>query len=647
MANFIPSPLEAPHDFVLYKDVRIPMSDGAELSADISFPSVNGVADLGKAYPVILSRSPYRDLGMAVAPPHWAYFCAERGYVYVYCSVRGTGRSDGVFEPMANEGWGASCDGYGGRTDGIDTLNWILAQPWCDGHVATTGKSYLGGTQYLLHLSCDAPELVTCVIDSPAVNSFGGSWVYQQDFLDTACALWWPFQMAMPPRHLDLLPQAAQEGIQQDLEAMSDEAEDADVEAFYAGLRARHSLRDIPVVRHLDYYQRWLDNRDNPAFFAYNDVLSRPHATERPLLFHTGWFDLFSMNALEGFRQTVRQAPTEQAAQSHRLVVGAWGHTPNPQVRRFPESETDDRLMSMDWIEQQLRGQESPYFRDNPVSLFVMGENRWRGEQEWPLSDEQRTRLYLHSEGSANTLAGDGTLSAQAPEQAEPADRYAYDPADPVSFPGGIGVTCGGQCDQREAEQRQDVLTYTGEVLEEDVEVTGYVTARLYAATSAEDTDFFMRLLDVCPDGTVWNVVAGGRRGRYVREGRTRPVPLVPGEVYAYDVSLRATSYVFKAGHRIRVDVTSSDTLHADVNPNAYLDLNSCTAADYVVAEQRVLHDAEHASYVELPVIPASHERRWIDEWPFSARITGVESIWASFEPESRPVRRCKGSELS
>ncbi|MFL0582831.1 CocE/NonD family hydrolase [Solibacillus silvestris] len=631
MSNFLPSKTDDFHDYVVYRDVRIPMRDGVELSANICFPSKDGVVDFNKKYPVLLNRSPYGDPAseFSAIPTQMEYFAVERDFVFILNWTRGTFRSDGVLEPMVNEGWGE-------KQDGVDTVNWIVNQSWCNGKVATMGASYLGGTQYLLQLAGDIPGLETSVITCPAVNSSDGGWIYTGEFLDASTAALWPIRRIGDQCNYNHLSEETKVAILADNELLGDLIQYPQ-KLNLAKLHAEHSLRDIPIARHVPYYQKWLDNRDNPEFFDYSNTKNRKHDVKKPQLFISGWYDLFNLNTLTGFKKMVEDAPSEEIAKGHRLIVGPWNHVYNPIVRQYPEADTDQRLFTMEWIEQQLNGLPSEFFQKNPVSLFVMGENRWRSELTWPLADAAMTRYYIHSNGNANTLYGRGTLSTEPPTVEETPDKYLADPANPVVSYGGHGVTCGGQADQRLVEVRPDVLIYTSEPLEEDMEVTGYIRATLYAATSATDTDFIMKLVDVAPDGLAYNVVTGGRRGRYLKNGRNKPVALTPGQVEEYNIELQATSYVFKKGHRIRVDICSSDSLNVDVNPNAFIDISSATKEDYVVAVQTVYHDVNRPSMIELPIIPASHPRSWIDEWPFSAKLTGVETMKAQFLPPNKP----------
>jgi putative CocE/NonD family hydrolase len=270
-----------------------------------------------------------------------------------------------------------------------------------------------------------------------------------------------------------------------------------------------------------------------------------------------------------------------------------------------PAANVDFDSLYVPWFAHWLKGENNPYMNEPPVRLFVMGDNQWRSEREWPLARTQFTKYYIHSEGRANGAAGDGVLDRTAPK-AEPPDRYTYDPNDPVPTVGGnlmFNPTPPGPFDQAVPERRGDVLVYTTAPLTADVEVTGPITMTLYAASSARDTDFAAKLVDVYPDGKAINLGDGIIRARY-RESPTFATEklLEPGMMYEYTIDLWATSNVFKRGHRIRVDVSSSNFPKYDRNLNtgnvAHLDTQVRTAS------QTIYHDAQHPSAIILPVIP-------------------------------------------
>jgi hypothetical protein len=258
---------------------------------------------------------------------------------------------------------------------------------------------------------------------------------------------------------------------------------------------------------------------------------------------------------------------------------------------------------SLAWFDHWLRGADNEV-KDWPrVRIFIMGENKWRAENEWPLARTVYTNYYLHSNGSANTLNGDGTLSTTAPTTDEPEDKYAYDPKDPAPSRGGnnLGLDLGPK-NQVKIERRKDVLCYTTEVLKSDVEVTGPISAIIFAASDAVDTDFTVKLVDVYPDGKAVNIQDGIVRAMYRNNDPTRPTPLTPGAVEEYKISLWASSNLFKAGHRIRVEVSSSNFPRYNRNLNTGEPV--ATGARTVVANQVIHHDADHPSHIILPVIP-------------------------------------------
>lgn len=630
--NFIPSKAEEQHDWVVYRDVRIPVRDGIEISTNIYFPATNGEVDFSKKYPVIMNRTGYMGKNGEdyFYPAGMQYYALELGYVVINSGSRGTFKSGGdKMRPLMDEGWSE-------HPDGVDVTNWIARQPWCDGRIATTGMSWMGNTQYSLWLADEVPEsLVTSAIANPAMNSIDGGWVYKDEFLDQGCCEIWALLNIQDQINTGRFPADVVEQIKKDDIELGNAR--TDPYAFrvlnIAELQMNYGLENIPVIKHVPFYRKWLENRDNPDFFFYNDIRTRRHDIKKPNLFIGSWYDLFNNNTLYGYEHMVEEAPSKEIAEAHRLIVGPWPHTGiAPMLRQYPASNIDMRMMNMEWIQQQVNGVKSEYFEDNPVTLFDVGACKWRSEKSWPIPDAEAKKYYLHSMGPANTMLGMGFLSEELPGTDEAPDNYMYDPANPIMNPGGHSLV-GGQCDQRFVEMRPDVLCYTTGILAEDVDVTGYVRATLFAVTSAEDTDFIMKLVDVCPDGNCYNVLTGGRRGRYLKNGRSNPTPLIPGEINTYQIELHAICCTFQKGHRIRVEICSSDALNFDINPNAFIDLNKAKKEDYVVAAQTIYHDAEHPSFIELPVIPENHAYNWFEEWPFDSALTGWDYAMTTIAP--------------
>jgi putative CocE/NonD family hydrolase len=265
------------------------------------------------------------------------------------------------------------------------------------------------------------------------------------------------------------------------------------------------------------------------------------------------------------------------------------------------EAVIELHAIQLRWFDHFLKGVSNGVLDEAPIRLFVMGDNRWRDEYEWPLARTQYTNVYLRSSGKANSLRGNGGLSFSAPGE-EPPDHYVYNPQDPVPTRGGttLGLAL-GVFDQTKIEEREDVLIYTGDVLSTDLEVTGPLSLKLFAASSAPDTDFTAKLVDVRPDGYAQNIAEGVIRARF-RESLSTPTLITPEKVYEYTIDLWATSHVFKAGHRLRLEVSSSNFPRYDRNPNTGHDFGADT--ELRTARQTIFHDNRYPSHLVLPVIP-------------------------------------------
>jgi putative CocE/NonD family hydrolase len=325
-----------------------------------------------------------------------------------------------------------------------------------------------------------------------------------------------------------------------------------------------------------------------------------------PALHITGWYDTLVNGTLENFTGLRAGAATERARKGQRLIVGPWTHarpsrgsTKVGDVDFGPEAGLDSQDLMARWFDHWLKDGDPAIVNGPPVRIFVMGENTWRDEQEWPLARARATKYFLQSGGQANTSDGDGRLSNDAPGD-QPADAFVYDPWDPVPT-GALGGYSRIPSDQRAIEQRSDVLVYTTEPLATDVEITGPISLTLWVASSARDTDFTGKLVDVWPDGTARALTDGILRARY-RNGKARPELLTPDEPVEITIDLGATSNLFRAGHRIRLEVSSSNFPRFDRNPNT----GGVIGKDGELrrARQRVFHDARRPSYLTLPIVP-------------------------------------------
>lgn len=540
---------------------RVPMRDGVELSADVYRPAAQG------RYPVILLRTPYNKVGGGKAAVTRFESIVARGYVVVNQDVRGRGDSDGHFEPWRREG-----------KDGYDTIEWCAAQPWSNGKVGTTGGSYLGYDQWVAAVQ-QPPHLAAMV----ALVSPSDPFVEDPSGLPTPMNIsWYHFTAGHVNQNMDAVDWSR---VHAHLPmSKMDEAAGRPM-AFWKDL-----------FKHARLDEWWEPCRYQNKFDKVNV----------PVLHISGWYDDEQIGTpLNFIGMTTKGASNAHGKQ--KLLMGPWPHQVNSttklgKVDFGASARIDLEGYQMRWFDRWLKGSETGIDKEPAVRIFVMGANVWRDEQEWPLARTRWTKFYLHSGGRANTLNGDGGLSVDLPA-GESADQYDYDPAKPTPFltePSFAQI--GGPDDYREVEARPDVLVYTSGPLPEDTEVTGPIKAKLYASSSAPDTDFMVKLIDVWPDGFAQRLCDGMVRARF-REGMDKPSLIEPGKVYAYDVDCWNTCQLFKKGHRIRVEVASSAFPKFSRNLNTADDLGM--SANMKIAKQTILHDGEHASHVLLPIIPA------------------------------------------
>jgi uncharacterized protein len=560
-------------------DVPVPMADGVVLRADVFRPS--GAA----RHPVLLVRTPYdkRAVSGFAAIGLDPLAAVRRDYVVVVQDARGAFASDGNLRHFRDE-----------ADDGAASVAWAAAQEWSNGSVGMAGGSYVGATQLLA--STKAPPALKAIAPVVTASEYYEGWTYQGGALQLGFALLWSVGMASA----DV---ARREQLGEDVSADREALESlaADPWAAYERLPLAALPRRVAL---LSNYGDWLAHPDRDEFWRETAINERYAAINVPALHVVGWHDIFLKGSLENYVGLRAHAATERARDNQRLIVAPWGHaTPNEYSGDiWFGAAASPMALNLDeqhrvFFDAFLKGEPLP--DQAPVRIFVMGANHWRDEDDWPLARAVETRFYLHAGGE---------LSQVAPGD-EPADEFSYDPRDPVRTIGGNTLIPGGGFflgprDRRAIAGRADVLTYTSDVLAKDVEVTGRLVARLHVATSARDTDFTVALNDVYPDGRVIGIADGILRLRY-REGFETQRLVTPGEVYEIDVDLVATSNVFKAGHRIGVEVSSSNFPRFDRNPNHGGVIAEATESDFVVATQRVFHDSGRPSYITLPVVSA------------------------------------------
>ncbi len=551
-------------------DQRVPMRDGITLSADVYFPEE--AKEQALCCPVILTRTPYMKATTTVLEPA-AYF-TQNGYIFVAMDVRGRGDSDGVFVPYFNDG-----------QDGYDAIEWCAAQPWSDGNVGTIGSSYPGRIQWLAALH-NPPHLKAMVVRvSPS-----------DPFVETPTGV-------PSPMHLCWLHLVSGR-VDQIMEAVN-------WERTYEHLpliTMDEQMGRPKTFWHADLAHTQLDEYWEPLCYQ-----AKFEQINVPVLHISGWYDDEQIGTPLNYIGMTTRGATPEARAGQRMIMGPWGHAVNTvsklgEVDFEPQSLIHLRMEERHWFDRWLKHEpassiEQDEQEDAPVRIFVMGVNQWRDEQEWPLARTQWTPFYLHSGGNANSRFGDGKLSTSKPDDHQQSDSYHYDPVRPVPFiTDATSSQIGGPDDYAAIERRDDVLVYVTEPLDLDTEITGPIRVDLYASSSTPDTDFTAKLVDIWPTGFTQRLCDGMVRARF-RDGMDRPALIEPGKIYQYSIDCWNTCEVFKAGHRIGLEISSSAFPKYDRNLNTGAPLGQ--TSEMVVAEQRIYHDAEHPSAVVLPVVPS------------------------------------------
>lgn len=566
-------------------NVPIPMRDGTKLYADIYRPAGGG------RHPVVLQRLPYgkhqpRYRSLYLDPVR----AVNRGYAIVFQDTRGRHTSEGDFYPYINE-----------PKDGYDTVEWLAAQPWSDGNVGMFGLSYHGATQLLA--ATEAPPSLKAIIPGVTSDSYYDSWTY----LGGAFQLYWISHWAatFALNNIGRDPRDAPEVIS----ALKNAGKDPYHLSNHVPLGGMSSLRGVS-----DFYYDWLEHPTYDDYWKKLDPRTRFNKIEVPAFSFGGWYDGFIRGTIRCYEGLREKGATELARTQQHLIIGPWLHGPfmDPFAGQgyFSDAASgysfDYHGMELAWFDHWLKGEDNGVDTDPNTYIFTMGENAWRAEEAWPPPSAETVRFFLRSGGKANTLNGDGRLSLDPPGSGEDPDRYLYNPLAPTPTSGGAhlaGIPTVfevGVHDQRPVESRADVLVYTSGPLERDTEVTGHVFLNLWAATSATDTDWTAKLVDVHPDGKAINVCDGILRARY-RDSLEKTSLVEPDQPYEYEIDVGPTSMLFRRGHCIRLEVSSSNF------PAYGRNLNTGGAhheeSEPRPAIQTVLHDADHQSYLSLPIV--------------------------------------------
>lgn len=567
-----------PYPITVEYGVEAKMRDGTILRADVYRPKSEGT------FPVLLERTPYNKDGTAGL----AIKAASRGYIVVVQDVRGRYSSDGEWYPFKNE-----------SNDGFDTVEWAAALPQSNGKVGMFGGSYVGATQMLTAVA--HPPHLAGIAPVVTASNYHDGWTYQGGAFEQWFNESWTSGLA-----IDTLRRSVENGTNAKNGMWTVPLTEYPLFSVPQSASEGDRLRSLAP-----YFLDWLSHPNYDSYWKDLSIEERYSQINVPILTVAAWYDIFLGGSLRNYVGIKAHAATDAARQGQRLLVAIGGHAGSGRkigdLDFGPAAEPDQEDMpSLAWYDNLFKGINNEFASKQPVKIFVMGINQWRNEDDWPLPRARATKYFLHSAGKANSLTGDGLLSTTAP-RTENSDRYIYDPTNPVPTIGGP-LCCDsnhwppGPRDQRAAEARPDVLVYSTPAFAQDFEVTGPVTVELFASSSAADTDFTAKLVDVWPDGYAQNLTEGIIRARY-RESQEKPTLMSPGQVYKFNIDVWATSNVFLKGHRLRLEISSSNFPRFDRNPNTGQD--SASARTFLNATNTVYHDAEHPSALILPVVPS------------------------------------------
>ena len=552
------------YDVEMRLNLPVPMRDGVRLSADIYLPKTTG------PFPCVLIRTPYSnnfdqliDKGRALA---------NLGYACAIQDVRGRWDSEGDYYPFFDE-----------AQDGYDTQEWIGRQSWSNGKIGMSGASYPAAVQWL-----SAPlrsEYLTCIVPRVMCNDYFNDLIFPGGAMQLNVAITWGMRTRARTGQ-SIAPQNWSELFRTlPLTEVADKVGD-----------------DVP------FWRDWIEHCTDDEYWQPLNTMNRFNEMTVPVLEMSGWYDLYGHRCFDHFNG-LRENGGSEAARNPQLIIGPWPHhlsacTCTGDVDFGIGSKLDLESIELRFFDYWLKGIENGAPDDPPLRIFVMGVNQWREESQWPLPSTDLQDWHLHSQGSANTAIGDGRLSLEAPTD-EPSDSFVYDPDYPVQTFGGSNcctpdLVPWGPYDQRSVEMRSDVLCYTSAPLQEDLTVIGPIKLVLHAETDGRDTDWTAKLVDVSETGYAMNLCDGIIRARY-RQSLTDPQLIEPGQVYEYEIEVGTTANVFRKGHRIRLEVSSSNFPRYDRNPNTGNPFGQ--DAELRVAQQQVHHTPVHPSRLILPVV--------------------------------------------
>lgn len=582
--------LSKPQYRVERRAVSVPMRDGVQLAADLYLPQAQG-----RKFPVILIRTPYKKEMMEI---EGNYYC-RRGYAVVIQDCRGRFASHGVWKPFFHE-----------SRDGYDTIEWAAAQEWSSGKVGMIGGSYVGWVQ--LWAAAEKPPHLTTIIPNVAPPDPFFNIPYEYGVFFTLGAIWWA----------DILESKATADI-------SGQAMLRVNEKKYETI-----LKSLPVIeldkkilgRENPYWREWIRHNRNDDFWRPANFLDKLSGLDIPVFLQSGWFDGDGIGSKLNYLELKKSRNPWQ-----KLILGPWGHSDQStatlgETDFGPQAAPDLKRLYLRWFDRWLKEIDNGIEKEPLVQLFVMFSNRWLSGDRYPLPGTQFTRFYLDSEKGANTSQGDGRVVTAAPQKEESADRYTYDPRDPTPSPNYFFLSAEEEKEQKGktldpaetkkkvqafheavSRERRDILVYQSEPLTEPLTIAGPVSAVLYAASSAVDTDWFVTLSDVDEQGNIFSLCRGMLRARF-RHSMKNPEPLTPNQVFPFQIDMWHTAVTFRQGHRIRVEVTSAmfPEFSRNLNTGGHNEMETKS----LPARQTIRHDKTYPSHILLPVVKLPEEKQ-------------------------------------
>ncbi len=565
-------------DITIERNVAMKTRDGITLHADIYRQPSDA------KFPVLLQRTPYdktngNDFGRRAA---------ARGYLVVIQDVRGRYTSEGEWYTFKHE-----------TDDGYDTIEWAAALPNSNGKVGMFGGSYVGATQMLAAIG--HPPHLAGICPVVTASNYHENWTYHGGAFEQWFNESWGSGLAQD---------TANRAIRLNTNALVGDMVLPLTQYPIFNMKPISSPADM--TRQLaPYFIDWATHTDYDSYWKQWSIEENYANIQVPALTIAAWYDIFQGGSLRNYLGLKAHAGNEAARANQKLLITIGGHAGGGSHIGTVDfgaaaADYDENSITLDWYDYLFLGKQNDFATNKPVKFFVMGDNKWRNEDTWPLERAKSTRYFLHSAGKSNTATGDGTLSATS-AHSEPADSFTYDPANPVPTVGGP-LCCdpqhlpAGPRDQKEVEARPDVLIYSTPPLAQDTEVTGPVLLDLFAKSSAVDTDFTAKLVDVHLDGVSHNVLDRVVRASLRNGSKLPPDKIESGKSYEYTIALGNAGTIFRKGHLIRLEISSSNFPHYARNLNT--GENSNFTSETAVARQTVLHDEDHPSRLVLSVAP-------------------------------------------